>query len=106
MQDPNDTTVCEGDNASFTCVVFIPANSAIISPGWLRNGMNINMTLHDLMDNQTGGDPPIYIGFTVTVSNVRQFDDGARYQCGLFQLSNNATLNVVGKFIYCDLLFC
>ena len=96
-----DTTVCEGDNATFTCVVFIPSDGVSISPVWLRNDTNVDMMRHIVMDNRTN--PPVYIGSTVTVSNVTLFDDGVLYQCAIVERSNGATLNVIGKCIFCVL---
>ena len=97
-----DTTVCEGDSATFTCVVFIQSDEISISPGWLRNGSNVDMIRHIVMDNRTNAVPE-YIGSTITVSNVTLFDDGVLYQCGILVRSNSATLNVVGKCIFCVL---
>ena len=105
VQNPVNTTVCQGDNATFTCVVLI--SSGILStPGWSRNGVGVGVTdmrqaiTSDLM---SGGTAPVNISSTITVSNVTVLDDnGALYQCGLRpDISNSATLNVVvGKCAY------
>ena len=93
-----DTTVCEGDSATFTCVVFIPSGLAS-NPIWGRNGVVVDMMRHTVTGNVTGGaTTPIDISGTVTVSNVTVLDDGVSYTCGIgSEVSNGATLNVVGK---------
>ena len=96
-----DTTVCEGDSATFTCVVFISSGFPS-APQWARNGAVVDMTRHTTTTNLTGGaTAPVYISGTVTVSNVTVSDDnGASYQCGIGSvISTRATLNVVGKYI-------
>ena len=102
VQDPVDTTVCQGDNATFTCVIVISSGS--IPPiGWLRNGVNVDMIRHveTTSNNRTGNNAsPAYIGGTVTVINVTSSDNGVRYQCGIVLfLSSNATLSVAGECI-------
>ena len=73
-----------------------------MTPGWLRNGTTVDMMRHNVTSNLTGGaSAPVYISGTVTVSNVTVLDDGALYKCGLGSIiSNSATLNVVGKYVY------
>ena len=98
QQHPENTTVCQDDDATFTCVVFllsgIPSN-----PQWLRNDVTLDMMRHNVTGNLTGGiATPAYISGTITVSNVTVLDDGALYKCGIGStISNNAALNVVGK---------
>ena len=102
-QHPQDTTTCQGDNATFTCVVFQRTGGAI-SPSWSRNGEPVNMSRHTVDSNATfGAITPLYIGSTVTVYDVTVFDNAALYRCDLagFLSSNNATLNVVGKHTIC-----
>ena len=99
-----NTTVCQDDNAVFTCVVFIPFGNIPSTPAWLRNGAVVAATVmrhtitSDLMDGATA---PVNISSTVTVSDVTVLDDdGALYQCGLGSaISNSATLNVIGKCV-------
>ena len=102
-QHPVDTTVCQGDNATFTCAVSISSGS-IPQIGWLRNGVNVDMMHHiaTTSNNRTGNNAsPAYIEGAVTVINVRSSDDGAQYQCGIVLfLSSNATLSVAGECIY------
>ena len=98
-----DTTVCEGDNATFTCVVFIPSGIVSRSPVWIRNGSNVeNDIRHIVMDNRTNIVPE-YIGSTVIVNNVTLSDDGVLYHCAILERSNSATLNVIGRWIFCVL---
>ena len=101
VQGPVNTTVCQGDNATFTCVVFTPSNRAIIAPGWLRNSTNFDV--RDVENNRTGDDTPVYISYTITVVDVTLSDDGLLYQCDLLEPSENAKLNVVGKYVNCDI---
>ena len=94
-----DTTVCEGDHATFTCVFFVSSGFPV-APGWLRNDAVVDMMRHTVTSNLTGGTTaPVYIGSTVTVSNVTLVDDdGVSYDCGIVSImSSSATLNVVGK---------
>ena len=93
-----NTTVCQDNNVIFTCVVLIPYGIPV-SPTWLRNGAAVDRMRHTITSNLTGGiSAPVYISGTVTVNNVTVLDDGALYQCGILSaISNNATLNVVGK---------
>ena len=105
MRHPVDTTVCQGDNAGFTCVIFIQSGGLLI-PGWLRNGTNVDMIRHTIIGNLTNVSiAPVYISSRVTVSSVTVFDDGAQYQCDIssFITSNSASLKVVGKCICHDL---
>ena len=106
VQHPKNTTICQGDSATFTCVVFIPSGFPS-APTWARNGTVVDMMRHTVTGNLTGGaNAPVYISSTVTVSNVTVSDDeGALYQCGvLLIISNSATLNVVGKCVNRSLL--
>ena len=106
QQDPVDTTVCQHDNAVFTCVIFLSSGTPS-SPGWLRDGVTVDMIHHTIVSNLTGGTAaPVYISSTVAVSNVTAFDDdGALYQCGIGSTtSDSATLNVVGKCICHELM--
>ena len=105
IQNPINTTVCQGDSATLTCVVLI-SSGFLSTPGWNRNGAVVVATAmrhtitSDLMDDAAA---PVNISSTVTVSNVTVLDDnGALYQCGLGSaISNSATLNVVvGKCAY------
>ena len=97
-----NTTVCQGDGAAFTCVVFLSSGFPL-TPLWARNGVIVDMIRHTVAGNLTGGaTAPVYISSTVTVINVTVLDDdGALYQCGLASaISNSATLNVVvGKCV-------
>ena len=95
--DPVDTTVCEGDNSTFTCVYFI-SGGAVTAPGWIRDdAFNVNMiyvTNNITSDTTT----PAYIRSTVTLRNVVVLNNGTMYQCGIgTSLSNSSTLIVVGK---------
>ena len=95
-----DTTVCEGDSATFSCMVFLPSGTFPSNPGWLRNGAATDMMRHTVTSNLTGGvSAPISISSTLTVSNVTVVDDnGVSYVCGSgSSISTSATLNVVGK---------
>ena len=105
MQHPVDTTVCQGDNAGFTCVIFIQSGGLVI-PGWLRNGTNVDRIRHTITGNLTTVSiAPAYISSTITVSSVKVFDEGAQYQCDIVSLitSNSASLKVVGKCLCHDL---
>ena len=105
VEDPVDTTVCEGDSATFTCVIFF-SMGVPLNPGWFRDGAPVNMTRHTVGGNGTGATAPVSVSGTVTVSNVTVVDDdGISYECGIADLSNNATLNVVGEYIFHDLMF-
>ena len=100
VQDPVDTTVCQDDDATFTCVLFISSGNAA-DPVWFRNGGNFDPMCHTVVSNLTTGTAimaPAYVSSTITINNVATLDDGALYQCGLLTaFSNNGTLNVVGK---------
>ena len=101
-QHPMNTTVCQGDNATFTCVISISSGS-IPQIGWLRNGVNVDMMRHiaTTRNNRTGNNAsPAHIEGTVTVINVRSSDNGVQYQCGIVLfLSSGATLSVAGECI-------
>ena len=103
VQDPVDTIVCQDDDATFTCVIFI-LSGTIIPPGWLRNGVNADMTRHTIVNNLTGDDmTPVYVSSTLTVNSVTVLDDdGVLYQCDILSIhtTNNATLTVVGMQVY------
>ena len=97
-----NSTVCQDDNAAFTCVIFTSFGIPLV-PLWARNGTIVDMMRHTVTSNLTDGTTaPAYISGTVTVSNVTVLDDdGALYQCGFGSIiSNNAALNVVGKCVY------
>ena len=95
--DPVDTTVCEGDTATFTCVYFISVG-AIAAPGWIRDGdiaVNVMYVTSNLTRVTT---TPAYVRSTVTLRKVTLLGNGTMYQCGLVTfLSNSSTLTVVGK---------
>ena len=99
-QDPVDTTVCEGQDASFTCVLEwetgLPAETR-----WFKNDVDLNMTRHNIESNlRDNPSSPANISSTVTVIDVTNADDGALYHCGAAAAtSNNAMLNVVGKWV-------
>ena len=103
VQHPKNTTVCQGDSAAFTCVVFISSGIPSLSlPQWVRNGAVVDMVHHTITSNLTAGaTTPVNISSTVTVSNVTvSDDDGSLYQCGITSaISSNATLHVVGKCV-------
>ena len=99
-----DTTVCQGDDATFSCVVFIPSG-APGEPGWLRNSIAIfNSDMRHVTNSNYSDtiDPPVYFNSVITVPNVTPAnDDGVRYQCGVRGVpSNNATLHVIGECIH------
>ena len=101
VQDPVDTTVCQGDNAAFTCVVFIQSGGVVV-PSWFRDGVMVNPTSHTITTNRTDNTiAPAYISSTVTVSSVTTLDDGAMFNCDILSLvvSNTSALRVVGKCI-------
>ena len=103
-----DTTVCEGDSATFTCVVFFPSGAFLSNPGWLRNGTGVDMMRHTVASNLTGGTgTPVSITGTITVSNVTVVeDDGVSYVCGIGSASSSiTTLNVVGMLVQVSLMF-
>ena len=105
---PVDTTEHQGRNATFTCVVFVPAEAAVITkPTWVRDMDDVNMTCHIITDNQTDDCTPVYIESMVTVINVTVDDDDGRiYQCGVISnYSNNATLHVDSKCILTYVMF-
>ena len=95
-----DTNVCEGDSATFTCVVSIPSGAFLSEPGWNRNNAAVDMMRHTITSNLTSGTTaPVSISSTLTVSNVTEAgDDGVSYQCGIGSDISNAILNVVGKY--------
>ena len=90
--------MCQDDDATFTCVIFMPSGIPV-APGWQKNGGSVNTMRHAIVNNLTGNAaPPVYVSSTITVNSVTAIDDGgALYQCGIFSLfTNNATLTVVG----------
>ena len=95
-----NTNVCQHDNATFTCVIFLLSGFPS-TPQWARNSVTVDMMRHNVDSNVSdGASAPAYISGTVTVSNVTVLDDGALYQCGLgSEVSSSAILNVVGKNI-------
>ena len=104
VQHPINTTVCQGDNAGFTCVIFVQSGG-LATPAWLRNGTNVDKIRHEITDNLTNVSmaiAPAYISSRVTISSVTVFDDGVLYQCDILSLitSNSATLKVVGEYIF------
>ena len=108
VQHPVNTTVCQGDNAEFTCVIFIQFGGLVI-PGWLRNGTNVDSIRHTIVGNLTMESiAPAYISSRVTISSVTVFDDGAQYHCDILSLitSNSASLKVVGKCLCHDMSYC
>ena len=105
VQDPVNTTVCEDNNATFTCVLFIPSGG-VSAPSWLRNGVNVNSnTMHHITShNRTQSTTaPAYIYSVLTVTSVTTSDNGVLYRCGIVLLSSSgATLKVssAGECIY------
>ena len=102
-----DTTVCQDDDATFTCVLFVSSGSAT-APGWHRNGGSAGLmrhtTVNNLTDNAKG---PLYVGSTITVNSVTVLDDdGALYWCDVLSTytTNNATLSVVGTYVLVSLI--
>ena len=95
-----NTTVCEGNTATFTCVIFFPSGTFAATPAWCRNGVVINavdMIRHNIVDNLTDPNTPVYASSTLTISRVTASDDGVLYQCGISgTVSNTAILNVAG----------
>ena len=99
-----DTTVCEGDSATFSCVFFLSIG-APSAPAWLRNDVTVDMMRHIVTNNLTdGASAPVTFSSTVIVSNVTVDDDnGVSYECGIGStLTNNATLKVIGKYFFHD----
>ena len=99
LHNPEDATKCQGENVSFTCVVFI-SSGGVVSPVWFRN--DVAVACHTIVTNQTTDSiSPISISSTVTVSMVTVLDDGAMYHCDILSLitSDNSTLTVVGTYI-------
>ena len=95
---PMNTTVCEGDSATFTCMIYFESGIAS-DPAWLRNDVAVDVMRHTITSNLTGGTTaPTSISSTITVSNVIVLDDdGMSYRCGTGStVSIRATLNVVG----------
>ena len=95
--------MCQDDDASFTCVLFVMSGS-IVAPGWQRNGVNVDMIRHTTVNNLTGdGVVPVYVSSTITVNSVTVLDDdGALYRCDVVSAytTSNATLTVVGMQVY------
>ena len=91
--------MCQDDDATFTCVLFIPSGS-VLPPGWLRNGVNADLIRHTIVNNITNNPvAPAYVSSTITVNSVTAVDDdGVLYQCDFssFTTTDNATLTVVG----------
>ena len=99
VHNPKDATKCQGENVSFTCVVFI-SSGGVVAPVWFRN--DVAVARHTIVTNQTTDSiSPISISSTVTVSMVTVLDDGVMYHCDILSLitSDNATLTVVGTYI-------
>ena len=92
--------MCQDDDATFTCVFFVPFGSAV-APGWLRNGGSFDTMRHTIVNNLTDGAVgPVYVSSTITVNSVTALDDdGALYRCDILSTftTNSATLTVVGK---------
>ena len=108
VEEPVDTTVCEGDSATVTCVIFFPPGAFLSAPGWRRDGATVDGMRHTISSNLTGGvSPPISISGTITVSNVTVVDDdGVSYVCGIGSAGSGiATLNVVGMLVQFSLMF-
>ena len=101
VQNPVDITLCQGENATFTCVVFISSGTPV-PPEWFRDNITVDMIHHITISNLTEGiTAPVYINSTVTVNNVGTCEDGVQYQCGIVPLlSSSATLNVIGECIH------
>ena len=95
--DPVDTTVCEGDTATFSCVYFISVG-VVTTPAWVRDdGITFN-PIHVTSNLTSDTTTPAYVRSTVTLRNVTLLDNGTMYQCGVgTSLSNSSTLTVVGK---------
>ena len=91
--------MCQDDDATFTCVLFVMSGS-ITPPGWVRNGVNADLIRHTVVNNLTDNPmAPVYISSTITVNSVTVLDDdGVLYQCDVLSLvtTDNATLTVVG----------
>ena len=99
-QDPVSTTVCEGQDASFTCVVYWQTGTPA-ETRWFRNDVAVNMTRHNIESNfRDNSRSPANISSTITVIDVANADDGALYHCSIAAATtNNTTLNVVGKSV-------
>ena len=99
--------MCEDDDATFTCVLFVSSGS-IVAPGWLRNGVNVDMIRHTIVNNLTDNPvAPVYVSSTITVNSVTVLDDdGVLYRCDIlsFITTDNASLTVVSKWICHDLI--
>ena len=106
-QHPVDTTVCQGDDATFTCVVFIPFGATLTLPTWVRDMPDDNNTMrYSMTNNKTDETTPAYIENTLTVTNVMaRTDNGSIYKCCVVssECSNNSTLRVESK---CILMSC
>ena len=99
-----NTTVCEGNTATFTCVIFYPSGIFPSAPTWRRNGVFINavdMIRHNIVDNLTDPNPPVFVSSTLTFSRTTTSDDGIMYQCGVSgAVSNMGILNVAGTYVH------
>ena len=97
--------MCQDDDATFTCVLFVQPSATAVSPGWRINGEGVvDPMRHTLVDNlTTGAVGPVYVSSTITVNSITVLDDdGVLYQCGISGLTttNNATLTVVGMYVH------
>ena len=117
---PMDTTVCQGTDPKFTCVVAIPSSGAVSTPVlWVRgpNMDNVDMMRHsitshmttcpNITDNQINETAPDCFESTVTVINVTvDADNGSNYSCGILsEYSENAVLYVESKCIHMSCFF-
>ena len=106
-----NTTVCEGNTATFTCIIFYPSGIFPTAPTWTRNGVFINtvidMMRHNIVDNLTDLNPPVFASSTLTVSRATTSDDGIMYRCGASgTVSNIAILNVAGMYVCIHMYVC
>ena len=93
--------MCQDDDATFTCVLFVQPSATAVSPGWRINGEGVvDPMRHTLVDNlTTGAVGPVYVSSTITVNSVKVLDDdGTLYRCDILSIhtTKNATLTVVG----------
>ena len=98
-----NTTVCEGNTATFTCVIYYPSGTFPTVPRWSRNGelLNaVNMMRYNIVDNLTDPNPPVFVSSTLTISRTTTSDDGM-YRCGVSgAISNIAILNVASTDVH------